>query len=74
MEHASATGNSRKLFHLNRATGKKTMAVSETIWETAGWYIQYQQGRPVHWPEHFQEQCSWNSVSALPEIIPSSLQ
>ena len=69
MEHAAATGNSRKLFHLIRTTGRKTLGVSETICETDGSTIHNQQRRLARWAEHFKAQFCWPPALAHPSPV-----
>lgn len=64
MENAAASGNTRKLFHLIRATGKKRPGVSETICEMDGSLIHNRKRRLQRWAEHFQAQFNWPSATS----------
>ena len=65
LEQAAAAGNSRKLFQLIRASGRKKPSVSETIREANGDLIHNMQRRLGRWAEHFQQQ-----FNCPPAIIP----
>jgi hypothetical protein len=65
MEEAAASGDSRKLFRLIRATAPKKSGVSETVCEVDGTVIHNMQRRLERWSEHFQQQFNWPSPSAI---------
>ncbi|VDP45369.1 unnamed protein product [Echinostoma caproni] len=71
MERAAAMGNSRKLFHIIRVTGRKALGVSETVYEADGSPIHNQQRRLERWVEHFEAQFRWLPVSASHTAIPA---
>ena len=74
MEHAAASGNSRKLFQLIRATGRKTLGVSETICEADGSLIHNQQRRLARWAEHFKTQFCWPPAPTPHAATPAHVQ
>nr|CAH8869570.1 unnamed protein product [Trichobilharzia regenti] len=72
MESAAASGNSRKLFQLIRATGSKKQGVSDTVCEADGTPITSLKRRLERWAEHFGKQFSWPPASVSIIISPSA--
>ena len=64
MEVAAATGNTRKLFQLIRATSTKKSGVSELICEADGSPVSSgNERRMERWAEHFKGQFNWPPAS-----------
>ena len=77
MEVAAATGNTRKLFQLIRATGTKKSGVGKIIYESDGTPVSSIEIRTERWAEHFKGQFNWPSGSVdsacSTETVPWSI-
>ena len=55
MEHASAVGDSKKLFHIIKCSSKSKSGVSDTIKDKNGVLIETAEAKVERWKEHFDE-------------------